>query len=439
MEDTHLTIELLRALKDADLPPAVLSHITWKHLMALCPECRGAFDEWISEESPKVYRGTLDLRSEDIEWQREQKALEKRIGVEFNELLRTPKDEREKKIANARTRFAHPLLIEWLIDECRSYLHSDPREAVHFASLATVAAKRCTYASSGAYRALSLAQLANAMKATGDLTHADHLFKRTRRLMKCEEVMDSDVHALIDAMEGSLRKDQRRFDEAGKLVRRAVLVYEVLGMEKEVARELLNLAYIYFQSEEESKAFELIYKAKDAVDPNEELELAVGIRHTLASALCDAGDPFAAAKVMESSEELFSRYFNERGSSAKSGYLMAWLEGRIARGLEAFDEAEEKLQEAAQGYGSLGIGYDTALVCLDLAEAYLAQGKHGMVQKVAKETGRLLSANDLTQEAMSALVILERSATEQLLTAETISRLRQRIEEKGLKPGVLVN
>lgn len=440
MKNAHLTIELLDALVALELPPEVLSHLTWKHLMALCPTCKEVFDEWTSRTASGSYQTVLDRTIEAaVETEREHKALEKKISIEFNELLRTPKEERQGKLQRANKRFVHPLLIERFLEKGRGQLSDNPSDALHFVGLAVTVAKRCTLPSAGAYKALAQAHFGNALRATGDLPGAAAAFRKVRETIRSEDVMDCEVYADVDRLEGSVKMDQRDFESASTLFSRAVLVYRLLRQDLDAARVLLNLTYVYSRLKKSVKALEAIHEAIEIIDPDEELELACAARQTLASTLCDMGDSEGALKVLEQARSYFRRFLQERDSPRRAVCLITWLEGRVARGLEAFDEAEDKLQEAAEGYGSLGIGYDTALVCLDLADTYLAQGKHQQVAKLAKETEKLLAANDLTQEATAALLLFQQSAAQEVLSTEVIARLRRRIEEKGLKRGAMVN
>ena len=74
-------------------------------------------------------------------------------------------------------------------------------------------------------RARAHAHLGNARRVLGELKAADDAFLRSRELLAQSGTGNTLVEAEILSLQGSLRLDQRRLDEAFELVDRALDLY----------------------------------------------------------------------------------------------------------------------------------------------------------------------------------------------------------------------
>ena len=64
-----------------------------------------------------------------------------------------------------------------------------------------------------------------------------------------------------------------------------------------------------------------------------------------------------------------------------------------------------------------GIGYDAAMVSLDLALLYVQEGRTGEVRRVAEEMVPVFAAQDVHREAMAALRLFQEAARREEVTA----------------------
>jgi hypothetical protein len=108
--------------------------------------------------------------------------------------------------------------------------------------------------------------------------------------------------------------------------------------------------------------------------------------------------------------------------------LRGWLEGKIARGLGRPEEAERHLVSARNASLSQNLGYDAALVTLDLASLYQEQGRPAAVKPLATAMGRIFESREVHREAAAALILFQRAAREQRLTAAFLTELRAYLE-----------
>lgn len=116
---------------------------------------------------------------------------------------------------------------------------------------------------------------------------------------------------------------------------------------------------------------------------------------------------------------------------------MRWVEGRIAAGLGDRERARRAFEEVRREMGRRGMGYDTALVSLELAALELEEGRTSEVKELAREMVAVFRAQEVQREALAALLLFRRAALKERATAglarevaEFLNRLRH---EPGLR------
>jgi hypothetical protein len=213
LSDIHVTRELLRAVARGELAERAFAQIQAEHLANLCPVCREEIRAWAAEQSAarsshalKALPVVLGRHGPDLEARRRQ------AERDFEALLALPTAERRGRIDRARGRFRGPVLAERLLEESRRRTPADPEEGYQLADLARAVLHRSPdHPDAFGLVALASARMANARRAGGDLREAHELFGFVRHLVSHEAVTDPWVLGEIDHLEGSLRKDQRRF------------------------------------------------------------------------------------------------------------------------------------------------------------------------------------------------------------------------------------
>lgn len=433
MEDQHLTPELLDALVREELPPFVLSGLTWKHLLAVCPRCAEGVEAWKAKVSGRhaydsAFEGAQRRLHEELS-QARQASAERKARRELQELLRTAPEKRLPKVRRGIKRFQNLLLANLLLDECIANLNDDPREALAFANLAREVALRSTEPGSEERAVTALAWIGNCLRASGRIEEAGHALAAARSEIHEKSMTEPLVFADLDRFEGMLLTDRRFLPEAERLLARATLIYRLTRQEVNVSRALLVLAHVHTLQQRLDEALNDLHEAVRLIDREADPYLYLAARHNLATLYYERGEIEAARNLLE----------KMRGEYERSGNRIVllqrtWLEGRIARGEERFEEAERLLQRAAVGFEKLEIGYDTALVALDLAELYMAAGKTAAVKALAARLQPVLAFSDLHQEAVAALTLFQNAAAQELVNAAMLKRLRDRLEEMSARP-----
>lgn len=433
MEDQHLTPELLDALVREELPPFVLSGLTWKHLLAVCPTCAAGVEAWKAKVSGKhtydpAFEGAEQRLREELS-RSAQASAERKARRELQELLRTAPEKRAAKVRRGIKRFRNLLLANLLLDECTASLNDDPREALAFATLAREVALRSTEPGSEERSVTALAWIGNCLRACGRLEEASQAIAAARSELHEKSLTEPLVFADLDRFEGMLLKDRRSLPEAERLLVRATLIYRLTRQQMNVNRALLVLSAVHKWQGRLDEALNDLHEAVRSIDREANPYLYLAARHNLATLYYERGEIEAARNLLE---EMRGEY--ERSGNRIVVLQRTWLEGRIARGEERFVEAERLMQRAAVGFEKLEIGYDTALVALDLAELYMAAGKTAAVKGLATRLQPVLAFNDLHQESVAALTLFQNAAAQELVNAAMLKRLRDRLEEMSTKP-----
>lgn len=435
MKDVHVTPELLTALYRFELPPELLLRLAWDHLQALCPKCEEGVQGWLAERGAgHRYDDAFENAQKALE-EKEQDAQEtkERIEREIAEILRLDPEEAVERIKAARKRFRSMRLVERLLAEARRELNGDPRKAVVLLTYARAIVERRGEPISPDWRLRVLIHYANALRAARRHREAERSFRAAREIIQNQPFTSYDLYALLYRLEASLHKDRKNFHEAERLLSLAVLIYRVFGDEEGAVRSLIKLAAVYHHLEENGQALSATHEARGMLDPDEHLKLSAIATQNLAYYMNAEGDSVGARRVLNDSRDLLQRYIQVEQAEAFR-LLVVWLEGCIARDLGEYREAEGKLLETAEGFSALEIGYDTALVLLDLADSHLAEGERSAVPSLIPQIEPLLSANDLDREIIAALLLLQNSIAQELVSTSTVAMVRKKMQAVGRIP-----
>jgi tetratricopeptide (TPR) repeat protein len=434
MDDIHLSREILRAFEARELPWQAVVEIALDHLMSHCPHCRAEVEAHEVERRARAFgpgRVLPILRSLGEQEARRHSKEEVDAKGDLAEILSLPAANRAARIERARTRFRSPVLARLLLEESRGCLPGRPSEGLHFADLARKVVNRNPR--SPEYfdlYALSTAFIGNACRAGGNLGDASQHFAHARQVMAQHGVTNPEVVARVDDLIGSLRKDQRRLRDSEKLLKRAAALFELIHASDDAARVLIKLGAVYNHQKDANRAIETTRSGLALLGPDAEPRLHLCGTYNLAFYLTAAGRFEEAAEVLEWNEALFRR-FPEPWTQLR----LLWLRGDIDLGLGHLAAAEQAYAGTRDGFIAQGIGYDAAMVSLDLAVLYLRQGRTGDVRRIAEEMIPLFQSQDVHPEAMAALALFQEAARQDRLTVEMTTEIAARLREARLEPG----
>lgn len=413
----HITREMLRSVASGDLPPRLLARVGLEHLTALCPCCarevaawREGFDEGDRTVDPHLLLPLISTAASKIA--RAEAGAER----DFAELLALPVGARPARVARSRSRFRGPHLVLRLLEASREVLRKDGEAAYHLAALALSIADRSSH--SFDLHVLAAAAMGNACRTQGDLRTADRHFEYVRFLLHTQDVTNFLVLAEVDDLEGSLRKDQRLFDQAEDLLGRSLALYRLAGREERSAKVMLILADVYFYRGDATQAISTLKLALRQIRPEVEIHDYLCARHNLASYLTFAGRPEEASELLEEDADLFASFGGQLDLIRRG-----WLGGLIAEGLGDLKAAEASLLAARDQFLDRNLGYDAAMVSMDLAALYLRAGRTGEVCALAEGMIPIFQAQDVHREALAALALFQEAARREAVTLSFVERL----------------
>lgn len=417
---SHLTPEIFEACDRGEISRAQLYRLIGEAVCE-CEGCRERLEPWRRpyhqrriEATPTV-SSVLQLLSPPTD--EEHRAATQ----DLKRLLKFPKERRVPKVRRAVKRYRSPVLAELLLEKSLERLPVDSQDAEHLASLAQSVLLQCrSSVQVDDLRILCLVHLAIASKAQGNLQAADGKFRAARQLFKHAPAPHPRVEAELSRMEGSYRKDRRQLEKSEQLLQHAVKLYDLLGDRIEAARARLVLGATQFYAGAMDQALATTTAALTDLNSRSYRRLFLIGRYNLTLYLAESGRVQDAAVRLRADLTLYREAFANWPSL---DIHFHWLAGKVYRGLQRLNEAEEHLIRARDGFVERGTSYDAILVCLDLALVYAAQKRSHDLVELADLMISGLAAQGLHDESMAAVSLAAEAARNQSLTEKLVRNI----------------
>lgn len=395
MADIHLTWEILRAMLRGEVPARMVVQMGLQHLMSVCPACReevNAFEREQTAGAPAGYNRTFEVLPTLLQDHvARMEAEQRQARRDFAELLRFPREERAGRVRRARGRFRSAALVRLLIEKSQQHIPAEPEEAFHLAELArTVTHANPRMPEHFDLVVLATVHMANACRVGETPRLAEDHFLRARHVIQAHGVTHPEVLAHVDDLEGSLRKDQCRFEQAEELLTRAAMLFRLVYALEDAARVLLNLGTVYNLRGEPLRAIETTRSALDMMPPESEPRLYLCGRFNLACQLFSAGRREEAEEALDIDADLYDRF-----AAPWTRLRLTWLRGNLAEARGEAATAEQAYREVRDAFMGQGRGYDAAMVSKDWALLCLRQGRTDMVRQLGEEMMPILAAQDV--------------------------------------------
>jgi hypothetical protein len=115
---------------------------------------------------------------------------------------------------------------------------------------------------------------------------------------------------------------------------------------------------------------------------------------------------------------------------------LRWLEAKIGIALGHYAAAEESLREVRKQLLERELGFDAALLSLDLASVYVHQGRSGELLRLAEEMIPIFQCRDIHREALAALLVLHKAAEMESATLSLIRDVDHYLQETRTARGL---
>lgn len=319
------------------------------------------------------------------------------------ELVRQAPGQREMLVRNAR-RFRSFSLCLLLLDRSREVSPNDPRGGEGWALLAlhlTDFLEPAVYGSGliDDIRARSWTLLANTRRISGDHFGAERAFARAEEHLR-RGTRDHLERAHTLVLKAILRRAQRRFHEAERLLRRALSIWLSAGESHRAVEAMVAWSLVYTELGEPERGIRLLREACEIPAAVSDPRLSLAIHHNLAVCLIDAGKLLEAQGVLLHNHDLYER-LQMQGTEIRR----QWIEGQLAGELGRTAEAEALLSEVRDGFLEQGIAYDAAIVTLDLAVVLLRAGRAAEAEDLAREALAVFAELRAEREALAAYLL----------------------------------
>jgi tetratricopeptide (TPR) repeat protein len=435
MSEHHPHRETLEGFLLNRLPAAEVK-TTVSHLLGGCARCQ---DE-LSPLTTAMFNPAIlnpDIALEQSLSAQEEDAYERAISAAFTKALardqalaveRDSAAERVEEILRAVRRSETPVLpegaVSWgvcelLLEKSRELRNSDRTGMLHLANLAREAADRLDPAVHGVsqrtdMQARAWAELANAYRISDDFPQAEAAMACALDL-RVQGTGDALLYARIADLSASLHCDQRRFNEAFRMLDLAYAIHRRHSDSHEVGRTLILKGLYTGYAGKPEEALQLLVRALPMIDRARDSKLVFHTLHNILLFRVEIGEYEAAQRQLQRMRPLYAEH-----AAWLDLVKLHRLEGEIAAGLGDLVTAEATFQQIRQKLDDTGHAYQASLISLDLAGVWLREGRTAKVRGLVAEmttTFRVLGAE---REALSALHLLQDALERDQATLEIL-------------------
>lgn len=392
-----------------------------------------------------VRRALREMRSEG-EQRRILLAAERRQAGQLWQEMQSLNAAARRELVWEDSRFQSWGFFELLVDKARSMVLEEPRQAEESLRLALDVTEHLDSETYGAgsvesAKARAWASLGNALRVLADFRQAELAFNEAEAHL-ANGWHDPLDEALLLEYRASLRRAQRRFDEALQLLNAAIALYREIKEPHGQGRATMAKGLVLRYAGEAEAASGLFRESLLLLDGNEEPRLLALSHANLIGSLLDSGRVREAAALIPEARKLVAE-FGKRTDERR----LRWLEGICAANLGNSKEAEAIFLELIEVFTKDRHSYDVALLSLELAGVYARQGRTADVKRLAAEMLPVFQSFEIHREALAALIVFQKAAEMEQLSvglveevttflqrARTNPSLRFREDERGRTP-----
>ncbi|HEV8578285.1 MAG TPA: hypothetical protein VGX68_04320 [Thermoanaerobaculia bacterium] len=415
-----------------------------RHLLAQCESCCREVASrcfptlrlWkAAGEPPADYGSAFELAWQETARRQSALVSERAEAPELlRELLAQPAD-RQKHLAVNSLRHRTWGFCELLLDGAREWGFQEPVRAVDLSRLGVEIAERLDAATYGEARVNDLkarawAGLGNAQRICSEFRQAEEAFVRAERLLK-KGTGDPLEKAQLLLLKSSLRGHQHRFREAFRLLDRVAAIGRKGGDGQLCGKASVMRGFLVGLANNPEAAIVHIAAGLRQIDPSADPRLYMVAQHNLILYLTEGGRYEEGMKLLETARPLYHQVGDQMGL-----LRLRWLEGRIGIALGHFAAAEAVLREVREKLIERELGFEAALLSLDLAHLYTSQGRSAEVLRLAQEMIPMFRFQDLHREAIAALLVFRKAAEMERATQGLIRDVSTYLQESRSARGL---
>ena len=448
MQARHLKLVTLERFAASELDSQAMNEAR-RHL-STCESCRSrlrgeviggrevlerlAFRSWPAE-APSDYEKVFE-RLEETTLERLQSVQEERLLAprRAEELAGLSFAEQRHRIETC-PRFHSAALADLLLEESATLILEDAARGEELVRLVLDIAERVSQRHRGRPLANDLCARAwgvigNAHRAHANLQAAEMAFLKAEAFLE-EGSGDPLERARLLDLKVSLLRSQRRFEPALAAIDQVLSIYRRVREKHREGRALISKAMIYGYAGEPEKGISLFLRAVELIDFEKEPRLALAALNNLLVDLTELGRLQEAHDLLPAVRKALAR-----GGSRADHLNVRWAEAQLKMGLGQLEEAETKLRGVCDEFIAQEIGYDAALVLLDLAKIYLRQGRTAETRTLVAEMHPIFATLDIHREALVALAFFQKAVEQEHATVQLVEEITSYLRRSRGNPGL---
>jgi tetratricopeptide (TPR) repeat protein len=398
-----------------------------RHLLTGCEACLQA------AALPATYGEAFARAGAEVERHQAELAREREAAPErLRELLAHGYD-RQCAMVVEEARYRTWTLCELLLDASRDWGFQNPGRALELSRLGVDIATRLDAATYGEERVKDLgarawALLGNAQRIRSDFREAEKSFATAERLLK-RGTGDPLEKAHLLFLKSSLLGNQQRFAEAFRLLDRVSAIARRCEDPQLHGKALITRGFLLGIAHDPEAAIRYLTEGIRKLDPASDPRLLVAAHHNLTLYLTESGRYQEALQLLETARPLYHQVGDQMNL-----IRLRWLEGKIAVALGQYMEAEELLKRVRTELVERELGFDAALLSLDLADVYTRQGRSGELRRLAAEMIPIFQSRDVHRETLAALLAFQKAAEMESVTVGLIREVSGYLKESRATP-----
>ena len=326
--------------------------------------------------------------------------------------------------------------FELLVDKARWTVLEEPRKAEEMLRLALDVIEHLDPGHYGpgsidSARARAWASLGNALRVLADFRQAEQAFRQAE-IHLANGWLDPLDEALLLEYKASLRRAQRRFDEALRMLDAAIALYREVNEPHGQGRALMGKGLVLRYSGSDAEAASACFRESlFLLDGNEEPRLLALSQANLIGCLLDSGRAEEAAALIPESIKLV-----EQVGQRCDVLHLRWMGGTAAVTLGQTQEAERIFLELIEDFTQDRLAYNVALVSLELSAVYARQGRTGDVKRLASEILPIFQSCEVHREALAALIVFEKAAEMEQLSVGLVEEVASFLQRARTNPSL---
>jgi tetratricopeptide (TPR) repeat protein len=425
---------------------------TVRHLVSGCRACGGRIaakvprDAFLPKDPPPTagerdaYDDAIDRAWKKVRplvrrWKEDQGRLER--GLEW--LGRSPAGF-SGLTAPQRQSLVPWVHVEILLQRSFEARYRNPQQMLYDADRAKYVAERIEKTPYGPgfladLRCRAWIELANAYRVNENYRLAEPALRWARQLLE-KGTGDLMLTALLDEVQASLRKAQRRFSEACTLHEEAYRAYKKLGERHLSGRVLASQGITLALSRKPREATKMFQRALPLLDASRDPGLFTSTQYNLLDALVDAGDLHGAVRLLVQTD------LREKLSADPLNRLrVRWVEGKILARQKRYGEAEKVFAEVRAGFREQNLEYVACMAGVDQTTMLVREKRLNDAHLVARDLFAVfyqqIYTKDLdAEEALKALSFLASICGMKLVTVPMVEAVRAFLDESQRDRGL---